>query len=95
MSLYILLTNLSAEGREALKEEPARITGHNRGLASIGVKVLAQYATLGQYDFISVLEAPNEDAVFKAAVHFSGRGVAKIQTLAAKPVDEFVAAVKK
>jgi uncharacterized protein with GYD domain len=95
MSTYILLMNLSAEGRESIREKPDRINSHNDRLESMGVKVLAQYATLGQYDFVSILEAPNEDAIFKAAVNLSGRGTAQVQTLSAKPVNDFVAIVKK
>ena len=95
MPIYIALTNLSAEGRKAIAKDPSRIKANNREIEAMGVKVLGQYATLGQYDFISIFEAPNEDAIFKVAAQLTGSGVAKVQTLAAKNADEFIAAIKK
>jgi len=95
MPIYIALTSVSNEGRKAIKEDPARIKANNREIEAMGVKILAQYATLGQYDFINIFEAPNDDAIFKVAVHLTGRGVAQVQTLAAKTLDDFIAATKK
>jgi len=95
MPIYIALTNVSAEGRKAIKEDPARIKANNHEIEAMGVKILAQYATLGQYDFINIFEAPNDDAIFKVALNLTGRGVAQVQTLAAKTLDDFIAATKK
>jgi len=95
MPIYIAFTNVSAEGRKAIKEDPARIKANNHEIEAMGVKILAQYATLGQYDFINIFEAPNDDAIFKVALNLTGRGVAQVQTLAAKTLDDFIAATKK
>ena len=95
MPIYIALTNVSAEGRQAIKEDPARIKANNREIEAMGVKILAQYATLGQYDFINIFEAPNDDAIFKVALNLTGRGVDQVQTLAAKTLDDFIAATKR
>ena len=95
MPIYIALTNISDEGRKAIKEDPARIKANNQELEAMGVKVLAQYATLGQYDFVNIFEAPNDDAIFKVAVNLTGRGVAQVQTLSAKTIDDFIATAKK
>ena len=95
MPVYIALITLSEDGRKAIKDDPAKIKANNRELEAMGVKVLAQYATLGQYDFINIFEAKNDDAIFKAAVNLSGKGVAQAQTLTAKSVDDFIAAAKK
>ena len=94
MPIYIVLTNLSAEGREAVTKDPSRIKTNNKELEAMGVKVLGQYATLGQYDFINIFEAPNDDIIFKVAVNFSGRGVNQAQTLVAKSIDDFIAVSK-
>jgi uncharacterized protein with GYD domain len=94
MPIYIALTNVSAEGRKAIKEDPARIKANNREIEAMGVKIIAQYATLGQYDFINIFEAPNDEAIFKVALNLTGRGVDKVQTLTAKTLDEFIAATK-
>jgi uncharacterized protein with GYD domain len=95
MPIYIALTNVSAEGRKAIKEDPARIKANNRELEAMGVKILAQYATLGQYDFINIFEAPDDNTIFKVALNLTGRGVDQVQTLTAKTLDDFIAATKK
>ena len=94
MAIYIALTNLSSSGRKAIAKDPSRIKANNKEIEAMGVKILAQYAVLGQYDFITVFEAPNEDAIFKVATHVTGSGVAQVQTLAAKSADDFIRAVK-
>jgi uncharacterized protein with GYD domain len=94
MPIYIALTNVSSEGRKAIKEDPARIKANNRAIEAMGVKILAQYATLGQYDFINIFEAPNEDVIFKVALNLTGRGVDQVQTLTAKTLDDFIIAQK-
>ena len=94
MPIYIALTVLSEKGRKTLMDKPEEIKEHNKQLHAMGVKTLAQYATLGQYDFVNIFEAPNDDAIYRAAVKLSG-GVAHMTTLAAKTLDEFLAVVKK
>lgn len=94
MPIYIALTSVSAEGRKAIKEDPARIKANNREIEAMGVKIIAQYATLGQYDFINIFEAPDDNTIFKVALNVTGRGVDKVQTLTAKTLDEFIAATK-
>jgi uncharacterized protein with GYD domain len=95
MPIYIVLINVSAEGRKGIKEDPASIKAKNKEIEAKGVKILAQYATLGQYDFINIFEAPDDDTIFKAALNLAGRGVDKSQTLTAKTLDDFIAATKK
>jgi len=77
MPIYIALTNVSTEGRQAIKEDPARIKANNRAIEAMGVKILAQYATLGQYDFINIFEAPNDDAIFKVALNLTDEELIK------------------
>jgi uncharacterized protein with GYD domain len=95
MPIYIALTNVSAEGRKAMKEDPSRIKANNKEIEAMGVKIIGQYATLGQYDFINIFEAPNDDAIFRVALNLTGRGVDKVQTLSAKTLDDFIATTKK
>ena len=94
MAIFITMTNLSPEGRKALQKDLSRIKANNKELEAMGVKVLAQYATLGQYDFINIFEAPNADAIFKVAFHLTGKGIAQVQTMEAKNLDDFIAATK-
>lgn len=95
MPIYIALTNVSAEGRKAIKEDPARIKANNKEIEAMGVKIIAQYATLGRYDFINIFEAPNDDTIYKVSLNLTGRGVDRVQTLAAKTLDDFIASTKR
>ena len=94
MPIYIALTVLSEEGRKGIKDKPDKIKEHNKRLLAMGVKPLAQYATLGPYDFVNIFEAPNDDAIYKAAIQLGG-GVTQTTTLVAKTLDDFLVAVQK
>src|SRR5262249_20393246 len=88
MPTYVMLTNLTADGVRTLKNNPGRVAEVNKEVEQIGAKVVAQYATLGQYDFITVVEAPDEKTMAKVSVELGSRGTMKSQTLAAMPADE-------
>jgi len=94
MALYVMLTTLTSEGRKTLKEKPERIKEVNKEVEKMGVKILQQYAVLGPYDFMNILDAPNNKAVSKVAVELGSRGTIQTMTLAAMPVDEFIETLK-
>jgi uncharacterized protein with GYD domain len=95
MAIYIMLTNLTDEGRKTVKEKPERIKEVNKEVEKMGVKVLSQYALLGGYDFINILEAPDNQTVAKVAVELGARGTLQTTTLTALSVDEFIKMLKK
>ncbi len=88
MATYVMLTTLTDEGRKTVKEKPYRIKEVNKEVEAMGVKILAQYALLGPYDFINILEAPNNKAIAKVAVELGARGTLRTMTMATLPVDE-------
>ncbi len=90
MATYIMLTTLTDEGRKTIKEKPNRIKEVNKEVESMGVKILAQYAVLGPYDFINILDAPDNKTVSKVALELGSRGTLQTMTLAALTVDELV-----
>jgi len=94
MATYIMLSRLTETGAETLKKSPGRILEVNKELSQMGVKVLQQYAVLGAYDFVNIVEAPDMATVMKASVELSARGSVRIETLAALPIDQFSAAVR-
>ena len=94
MVVYILLSKLTSEGRKTVRENPGRIQEVNKEIEKIGVKVLSQYATLGPYDFVNVVDAPDNKTVVKVSVELSSRGTVEITTLPTISLNEFVAAVK-
>jgi len=83
MPTFLMLTNLTADGVRTLKNNPGRIDEVNREVEQMGVKVLSQYATLGQYDFVTVVEAPDDKTMAKVSVELGSRGTMTSQTLAA------------
>ncbi|MCS7114764.1 MAG: GYD domain-containing protein [Nitrososphaerota archaeon] len=95
MPIYVLLSTLTAEGRKTIKERPQRIKEVNREIEAFGVKVLYQYAVLGPYDFVNVVEAPNNEAVVRVSVELGSRGTVQIMSLPAIPIDEFISMLKK
>ncbi len=94
MPLYVMLTNLTYEGRKTVKEKPERIKEVNKEVEAMGVKILNQWALLGPYDFINILDAPNNEAIARVAVELGSRGTLTTQTMPAISVDMLVAALK-
>ena len=88
MAVYVMLTNLTDEGRKTLKGNPKRLKEVNKEVEAMGVKILAQYALLGPYDFVNILEAPDNKAISKVAVELGARGTLHTMTMAAMAVDE-------
>jgi uncharacterized protein with GYD domain len=93
MPTYILLSNLTAQGVQTLKSNPARLREVNSDVEELGAKVLHQWATLGPYDFVNVVEAPDAQTIARVSVALGARGSAKLQTLTALTIDEFLGAV--
>jgi uncharacterized protein with GYD domain len=93
MATFIMLTNLTADGVKTLKDKPSRVKEVNQEVEQLGAKVLAQYAVLGQYDFVTVIEAPDEKAMAKVSVELGSRGTMSSQTLAAIPAEELADAL--
>ena len=93
MPTYVMLTNLTPDGVRTLKNNPGRIAEVNREVEQMGVKVVDQYATLGQYDFVTVVEAPDERTMAKVSVELGSRGTLTSQTLAALPAEELASSL--
>jgi uncharacterized protein with GYD domain len=94
MALYILLSTLTDEGRKTVKSKPERIKEVNKEIEGMGAKVLGQYAVLGMYDFVNVVEAPNNETMVKISVGLGARGTIQIMTLPAMPIDQFIKTLK-
>lgn len=95
MAIYLMLTTLTDEGRKTIKQKPERIKEVNKEVEGMGVKILAQYALLGQYDFANILEAPSNEAMAKVAVELGSRGTLQTMTIVAMNLDDFIDTLKK
>lgn len=94
MPHYIILSNLTDEGRRTIKQKPERIIEVNKEIEAMGVKIHKQYALLGSYDFVNIVEAPNNETVMKMSVEIGSRGSVHLMTLPALPVEEFIKNIK-
>jgi uncharacterized protein with GYD domain len=93
MATFLMLSTLGPEGMATLRTNPERLREVNAEVEAMGVRVVAQWALLGQYDFATVIEAPDEKAVARVAVALGSRGTLKTKTLSAMSIDDFIAAV--
>ncbi len=94
MASYIMLSTLTDEGRKTLKQRPERLQEVNKELESMGARVTAQFAVLGAYDFVNVIEAPSNEVMARVAMELGSRGTIKVMTLPALPIPALVEMLK-
>ena len=94
MPEYVVLSHLTSEGRKTLKTKPERLKEVNKEITKMGAKILAQYALLGRYDFLTILEAADNETVARVMVELGSRGTLETVTMAAVPIDDFLGALK-
>ena len=90
MATYVMLSTLTDEGRKTLIQRPERLREVNKEIESMGARLKAQYAVMGGYDFVNIIEAPTNEVMARLAVVLGARGTMKITTLAAIDVDDFI-----
>lgn len=93
MPTYILLTTLTAQGLQTLKSNPGRLREVNKDVEELGARITHQWMTLGTFDFVNVVEAPDETTIARVSVALGARGSAKLQTLTAIAIDDFLSAI--
>jgi uncharacterized protein with GYD domain len=89
-----MLSTLGPDGAARVVEEPDRIRAVKAEVEAMGVKVITQYATLGQYDFVNIIEAADEKVMARVAMQLAQRGTLKTLTLTAIPIEDFITALK-
>ncbi|HVF73828.1 MAG TPA: GYD domain-containing protein [Acidimicrobiales bacterium] len=94
MPKFIMLSTLGPEGAATLRENPERVKAVNAEVEALGVQVLEQFALLGPYDFLNVLDAPDEKVMAKVALVLGARGTVKTLTMSAIPVDDYIDALR-
>ncbi|MBI4328333.1 MAG: GYD domain-containing protein [Chloroflexi bacterium] len=94
MATYVLLSTLTDEGRRTVKERPERIQEVNKEIEAWGAKVVAQYAVLGPYDFVNIVEAPDNETIAKVSVELGSRGTVQIMSLPAITIETFAKKIK-
>jgi len=95
MATYVMLTKLTDHGAKTVKTNPERILDVDSQLSEMGLKVLQQYAVLGQYDFVNIVEAPDDSAIARIALELASRGSIRIETLRAMPIEDFISGLQQ
>ena len=90
MPYYLMLTKLTDAGRKSIMRNPGRIWEVNQEVEDMGAKVLSQYALLGEYDFVNILEAPSNTVIARVASALGSRGTLQPLTLAAITIEDLV-----
>jgi len=90
---YIMLSTLTPEGIQTVKNNSSRIREVNREVEQLGASVKAQWATLGHFDFVNIIEAPDEKTMARISLELGSRGTGHYETLMAIPIDEFIASL--
>ena len=93
MPTFVMLSTIGPDGFATLRENPQRLLEVNDDVESMGVKILHQWALLGQWDFINIIDAPSETVMAKVATTLAARGTLKTTTFTAVPVDDFLASL--
>ena len=92
--MYAMLSTLGPNGWEALRERPERILAVREEVEALGLKVHAQYALMGQYDFLNIIEAPDDESMTRASVMLGARGTMRAMTMPAMPVEALIERLK-
>jgi len=90
---FVLLCTLNPEGVQTIKNNPQRIREVNKEIEQLGAAVKAQWAVLGRFDFVNIIEAPDEVTMARVSLELGSRGTARYESLVAIPVDDFIASL--
>jgi uncharacterized protein with GYD domain len=94
MATYLMLSTLGPDGAQTMRDNPERLKQVNAEVEAMGVRVLEQYALLGRYDFLNIIEAPDEKAIARVAMTLAARGTLKTTTLTAIRVEDFIGGMR-
>ena len=93
MPTYLMFSTLTPEGVQTVKNNPTRIHEVNKEIEKLGATVIAQWATLGEFDFVNVIEAPDETTMARVSLELGSRGTARYRTMPAIPIEDFIASI--
>jgi uncharacterized protein with GYD domain len=95
MPRYVMLSTLGPDGSATVRDHPERLREVSTEVEAMGVRVLEQYALLGPYDFLNILEAPDEVTMARVATLLAARGTLKTLTITAIPVEDYIQAMER
>jgi len=93
--LYLMLTTLTEKGIQTLNSNPGRLREVNLDLEELGARILHQWVSLGEYDFVNIVEAPDDVTIARLSLVMGARGSSRIESLPLVPVDDLLAALDR
>ena len=93
MPTFMMLSILGPDGFATVRENPTRIRAVNDEVEAMGARVVHQYALLGQWDFMTVIEAPDDRTMIRITSTLAARGTLKTHTLGAIPIEDYIEAL--
>ena len=88
MPTYIVLVKFTQKGMENIMESPTRLEAARQLGKSLGGEITAAYYTMGRYDMVVILEAPNNEAALKGLLMTGSLGNVQTETMVAIPVEQ-------
>ncbi len=95
MPMFVMLSRLTDEGRKTLQERPERLREVNAEVEAMGARIHAQYAGLGGFEFVNIIEAPSNEAMMRISMELGSRGTVRTDTLAAMNISALVGELQK
>jgi uncharacterized protein with GYD domain len=95
MPTYIMLTTLTDQGLQTLRSNPERLRAVNRDVEALGARVVHQWACLGPFDFVNIIEAPDAATISRLSVELGARGSSKLQSYELMEIDAFLTAIER
>jgi uncharacterized protein with GYD domain len=92
--LYLMLTTLTEKGVQTLNSNPGRVREVNRDIEELGAKIVHQWVSIGEYDFVNIVEAPDDVTLAKLSVVLGARGSSRIESLPLIAVEDVLAALE-
>lgn len=92
---YIVLGHYTQKGMDQLKEIPELIKKHKAEREKMGVRMVGTWLTMGEYDFVSVYDAPDDHTMATSLLMTGMAGLVKTQTMRALSEDEFAQIVSQ
>lgn len=94
MPLYLMLTTLTEKGVMTLNSNPARLREVNRDVEELGARIVHQWVAIGEYDFVNIVDAPDDLTLAKVSVRMAARGSMRFESLPLIPVDDLLSSLE-
>ena len=94
MATFIRLVSMTEQGVKNILKFSEQVAEAKKILEANNARFIEVYATLGRYDFVAIIDAPDEKAIAKVSALIASQGNFRAETLPAVPLEEFTKAIE-